>query len=139
MKLSNQEEILEFGRKLGREAQPDDIFCLFGPLGVGKTTLVKGIAEGSIGIDCALVNSPTFPILNIYEGLLEKRLYHFDLYRLDNEEAFLRLGFEEFLFGGELCCIEWSEKIAPLLSQFTTKKVTLQFYGNNERLITLST
>jgi len=59
------------------------------------------------------VNSPTFVYLNIYEG--SKSIYHFDLYRLHGVDEFLSMGFDEYLFAGGICCIEWSERIEVLL------------------------
>lgn len=132
--LSTLDETFVFGRDiLGKEAQANDIFCLFGPLGAGKTTLVKGIVAGFNGICPHYVTSPTFSLLNIYEGLQGRNVYHFDLYRLENSEQFLALGFDEYLSAEGICCIEWSEKIEPLLSNWPIKKIILSYQGENER------
>lgn len=135
--VSSCEETLDLGRRLGQQAQPNNIYCFFGTLGSGKTTLIKGIAEGGIGIDPNVVNSPTFPLLNVYQGSSQKKLYHFDLYRLRNTSEFLNLGFEEYLFSNEICCIEWSERIEQILNNLSVIKISLQIQENGCRLITM--
>lgn len=109
----SQKDTLNFGKKLGRELKPNDILCFHGDLGAGKTTLIKGIVAGAVGIEESEVNSPTFVYLNIYQG--EKTVYHFDLYRLHQMDEFLSMGFDEYLFAHGICCIEWSEKIQAIL------------------------
>lgn len=102
---------MEIGCQLGSLLPTNSVLCFFGDLAAGKTTLIKGIAAGAC---CAThVSSPTFTYLNIYEG--QKKIYHFDLYRLRDVDEFLSMGFDEFLTAGGICCIEWSERIAPLL------------------------
>lgn len=113
--LSSPEEMVAWGRELGKALPLGSIVCLHGDLGAGKTTLVKGIVEGAAGIDAHHVNSPTFVYLNIYEGV--KTVYHFDLYRLHDEEEFLGMGFEEALFGEGIACIEWPSRIEKLIPQ----------------------
>ncbi len=105
------EETLAWGVELGKNFHPNQVVCFFGELGAGKTTLIKGIAHGATGIPFEQVCSPTFTYLHIYE----ERLFHFDLYRLQGVDEFLSLGFEEYFFAGGISCIEWSERIAPLL------------------------
>ncbi len=112
------EETLRIGKAFGASLKPDSIVCLFGELGAGKTTFIRGIAEG-IGIDPSQVSSPTFVYLNIYEG--QTPLYHFDLYRLSGVEPFLSMGFDEILFSPGIKCIEWSERIAQVLPKEAIK------------------
>jgi tRNA threonylcarbamoyladenosine biosynthesis protein TsaE len=88
------------------------IWLLHGEMGSGKTTLVKSIVN-ELDIE-SLVTSPTFSIVNEY-GSEENKVYHFDLYRLKNEGEALDLGFEEYLTSGNLCLIEWPEKVSNLL------------------------
>lgn len=114
--LSNSaEETLLLGQKIGSQLPPDSIVCLFGDLGAGKTTLIKGIAAGCAKIDAREVNSPTFTYLNIYSGL--NTIYHFDLYRLNKIDDFVSMGFEEYFHSGGICCIEWSERITSILPE----------------------
>jgi tRNA threonylcarbamoyladenosine biosynthesis protein TsaE len=131
--LSSPEETFELGKKLGQEAHNNAIFCLFGPLGAGKTTFIKGLVEGATKIEGKKVVSPTFVLLNIYQNV-----YHFDLYRLKDENEFLALGFEEYLAGGGITCIEWSERIEKILAHFKVHKITLTPLNSTTRLATFS-
>jgi tRNA threonylcarbamoyladenosine biosynthesis protein TsaE len=133
--LYSIDETLQLGRLLGKEAQNNAIFCLNGPLGAGKTTLIKGIAEGALNLPKECVNSPTFTLLNIYCSISGKKMYHFDLYRLKNVSEFLSLGFEEYLNDGGICCIEWSEKISPLLDSFPVKNIDLNYFEDKRQIV----
>ncbi|MEZ5315419.1 MAG: tRNA (adenosine(37)-N6)-threonylcarbamoyltransferase complex ATPase subunit type 1 TsaE [Chlamydiales bacterium] len=106
------EETLNLGMNFGLEIElkKNIVVCLSGEVGAGKTTFVKGVVHAITGILPNQVVSPTFVYLRIY-----KNVYHFDLYRLDGCEEFLSLGFEEYLFAGGICFIEWSEKIISIL------------------------
>lgn len=108
------EETLKLGYRLGVFAESPAVFCFFGDLAAGKTTLIKGIVEGATGISQEQVSSPTYVLLNIYEGC--RTLYHFDLYRLKSSEEFLGMGFDEYWQEG-VCCIEWSERIKDLIPE----------------------
>src|SRR3990167_2826685 len=109
----------EWGVALGRTLAPGAVVALFGDLGAGKTTLIKGIAEGAAALSPREVSSPTFTYLNIYSG--EKTVYHFDLYRLKQQNDFLELGFEEHLNAGGISLIEWPERIPDLLPPHTLR------------------
>jgi tRNA threonylcarbamoyladenosine biosynthesis protein TsaE len=87
------------------------VIALYGELGAGKTSLVKGIAQG-LEIQ-EHVTSPTFTLIQEYQGKLP--MYHFDCYRLNSIEEFSQLGPDEYFFGKGVCLIEWAEKIEPLL------------------------
>ena len=86
-----------------------------GPMGAGKTTLISRIAA-ALGAEDT-VTSPTFALVNQYEGEGGRRIYHFDFYRINNVEEALDLGYEEYFYSGELCLVEWPEKIEPLLPE----------------------
>lgn len=86
------------------------------PMGAGKTTLISRIAA-LLGAEDT-VTSPTFAIVNQYEGR-ERTIYHFDMYRIERVEEALDFGSEEYLSSGELCLVEWPEKIEPLLPDDT--------------------
>ena len=86
------------------------------PMGAGKTTLISRIAA-HLGAEDS-VTSPTFAIVNQYEGR-ERTIYHFDMYRIERVEEALDFGSEEYLSSGELCLVEWPEKIEPLLPDDT--------------------
>ncbi len=106
-----------FGRRLGESAEPDTVMALIGPLGAGKTQLVKGIAVG-LGIDDERrITSPTFVILKEHRGG-RLRLYHVDVYRVESADL-SAIGFEEACTSGGLVAVEWAEKIGDLLPEDT--------------------
>lgn len=108
------EETYEFGRKIGQQAKPGEVYTLIGDLGVGKTVLTQGVAAG-LGIE-EPVNSPTFTIVQIYE---EGRLpfYHFDVYRIGDVEEMEEIGCEDCFYGEGVCLIEWANLIEEILPQ----------------------
>ncbi len=122
-----EQETLELGRRLGRQAKPGEIYCLNGDLGTGKTVFTKGFAEG-LGIREPVV-SPTFTILQIYEdGRLP--LYHFDVYRLSDEEELEEIGCEEYFYGDGVCLIEWAELFPDVIP---SQAYTIHLEKNPER------
>ncbi|MBP7933605.1 MAG: tRNA (adenosine(37)-N6)-threonylcarbamoyltransferase complex ATPase subunit type 1 TsaE [Phycisphaerae bacterium] len=105
------------GRRLGTRLMPGHVIGLIGPLGSGKTTLVKGIAEGAGVADLRQVNSPTFVIVNEYEGTSSEAglaIHHIDTYRLRGSRDLEALGFDEMLAGGAIV-LEWADRVADLL------------------------
>ncbi len=88
------------------------VVALRGEMGAGKTTLVSAIAE-LLGAEDS-VTSPTFAIVNQYEGT-ERRIYHFDFYRIENLREAYDFGYEEYFYSGDLCFVEWPERIEELL------------------------
>jgi tRNA threonylcarbamoyladenosine biosynthesis protein TsaE len=121
------EETARFGQLIGKVARPGDVISLIGDLGAGKTQLVKGIARG-MGVAESEVTSPTFPLLNIYEGPLT--LYHIDLYRWEGASV----GLEDVLEWGGVSVVEWADHGAGLLGE-PTLTVTLKDVGENRREI----
>lgn len=110
--IDNEEALSAFGRKLAEKLKPGAVVALEGDLGTGKTTLTKAIAKG-LGIEDH-ITSPTFTIIQEYhEGRLP--LYHFDVYRLDEEEEFHELGYEEYFYGDGVCVVEWADKVREFL------------------------
>ncbi len=127
------DETIEFGRRLGAALRPNDVIALTGQLGAGKTTLIQGIAAG-LGVR-DYVTSPTFIIINEYEGRLP--LYHIDLYRLDEGLAVADLGIEEYFTRGGVCVIEWAERLGGLLPP-GAEKIELEVVSEQERKICVS-
>ena len=90
-----------------------DIFSGF--LGAGKTTLIREIAAQLAATDT--VTSPTFAIVNQYKGKGNRRIHHFDFYRINDIREAYDFGYEEYFFSGDLCLVEWPEKIEQLLPE----------------------
>lgn len=109
--VNGVEETWKLGAKLAACLKAGDIICLCGDLGAGKTTFVKGVAK-KLKINPDDVRSPTFVIMNIYDGKLP--VYHFDLYRLDEITEIQAIGYDEFLYGDGVSFIEWSERFGSL-------------------------
>jgi tRNA threonylcarbamoyladenosine biosynthesis protein TsaE len=128
------EETKAFGKHLAKRLKGGDIICLFGDLGSGKTTLIKGIAAG-LKIDPANVNSPTFVLMNIYEG--RRPLYHFDLYRLEDLHGINSIGYEEFLYGQGVSVIEWADRLGEFLPG-EYLRIEMDHKKLDERVIRLS-
>ena len=116
------EDTYEIGKKIGQEAQPGQVICLYGDLGVGKTVFTKGLADG-LGIT-EPIQSPTFTIVREYEeGRLQ--LYHFDVYRIGDIEEMDEIGYEDYFYGNGVCLIEWADLIRELLPE-ETGRITIE-------------
>ncbi len=107
----NEEETMNLAGRMAAFLKAGDILCLIGELGSGKTVFTKGLARG-LRIAPRKVHSPTFILMNMYEGLIP--LYHFDLYRLDEENELALIGYEEFFYGEGVAVIEWADKLKSL-------------------------
>ena len=104
----------EYGKCLGEQALPGQIYCLVGDLGVGKTLFTQGFAKG-LGIS-EPVNSPTFTIVQEYhQGRIP--LFHFDVYRISDPEEMYEIGYEEYFFGNGVCIVEWADLIWELIPE----------------------
>ena len=126
------EETVALGARLGRLLAPGDFVALVGELGAGKTQFAKGIAAGLEVDPDTPVTSPTYTILNIYQGRIP--LYHFDLYRLQGPDEIAELGFEEYFFGTGACIVEWAERLGEEVpEQLLT--VTLSHEGAESRAV----
>lgn len=107
-------ETWELGKTAGELAKPGMVIALDGDLGVGKTVFTQGFADG-LGIE-EPVNSPTFTIVQVYEG---GRLpfYHFDVYRIGDVEEMEEIGYEDCFYGEGVCLIEWADLIREILPE----------------------
>ncbi len=106
------------------------VVVLRGGMGAGKTTLVSRIAA-LLGAEDT-VTSPTFALVNQYEGT-ECRIYHFDFYRIDRIEEVFDFGYEEYFYSGDLCFVEWPEKIEPLIPD-DAMEVCITVGDNEQRI-----
>ena len=127
------EDTMRLGTRFAKVLKPGDIVCLFGELGAGKTTLVKGLAKG-FRMKPEKVHSPTFVLLNIYDGKVP--LYHFDLYRIESPDL-PGMGYEEFFYGEGIAVIEWSEKLGGFMPK-DHWKVELTHAGDDVRKVSIS-
>lgn len=109
------DELDSVAEKLLAAANERTVWLFRGEMGAGKTTLIKAICR-ALGVH-SVMTSPTFSIVNEYEGGNGEVFYHFDFYRLKNEEEAYDIGVEEYLDSGRLCLIEWPDKISSLLPQ----------------------
>jgi tRNA threonylcarbamoyladenosine biosynthesis protein TsaE len=130
------EETIAVGRKLASELS-SGIVLLRGDLGAGKTTLVKGIAEGYGAARAEDVTSPTFTIIHEYRGP-RVTLYHIDLYRIDTERELETLGLDDLLAPNCILLIEWGEKFARLQCDRNVE-ISLERLGEEERSIQVIT
>ena len=111
------EETIAWGREFAARVKAPVMILLSGDLGSGKTTLVKGLVQG-LKIKPSQVNSPTFVLMNIYDGKVP--IYHFDLYRLEAPKEIEGIGFEEFINDPKaVCCVEWADRAGLLLPPHT--------------------
>jgi len=113
VRLAGPEAMMAFGARIGRVLQPDDAIALYGDLGAGKTTLVRGILQG-LGWD-GDVASPTFPIMLGYDAPdVRLPVWHVDLYRIEDRDELEELGLDELRFGSVML-IEWPERMGDWL------------------------
>jgi len=127
------EETIALGRKLAESLTPPKIVLLRGDLGAGKTTLVKGIAEGFHAASAEDVTSPTFTLVHEYRGP-GVNVYHIDLYRVDTPRQLETLGLDDLITENSVLLIEWGEKFARLVRERDVE-IALERVGENERRI----
>ena len=135
---SSAEETRGYGRQFASGLQPGDIVSLTGQLGAGKTVFMRGITEF---FNCEdQLSSPTFPILNIYQGLLfgeQVTLHHFDLYRIQSLHELEAIGFDEYLSSGYISVVEWGDRFPKLASLYSVT-VFLEYEGDDRRKIIIN-
>ena len=113
------------------QAFPDSrVFALYGRMGAGKTTLIKELCRKLDVVD--EVQSPTFSIINEYKTPTSESVFHFDFYRINKIEEVFDIGYEDYVYSGSYCFIEWPELAEDLLPEGT---VRLEISGDNERVI----
>lgn len=131
---ASEGETEAIGTELVQRLSPGAVVAFTGDLGAGKTAFVRGMAKG---LDIAQrVTSPTFTIVNEYEGG-RLPLFHFDMYRLSSEDELFDIGWEDFLRRGGICAVEWSENIAGALED-TVRVDIRRGDADTERVISIS-
>lgn len=118
IETSSPEETFEFGKRIGENAKPGQVYTLIGDLGVGKTVFTQGVAKG-LGIE-GPVNSPTFTILQVYEdGRIP--FYHFDVYRIGDVSEMDEIGYEDCFYGSGISLVEWANLVEEILPEHYTE------------------
>jgi tRNA threonylcarbamoyladenosine biosynthesis protein TsaE len=131
--LNSPGQTIEFGRRIGSQLKGGEVVAVCGPLGSGKTHLIKGIAAGAGAKDPKHINSPTFVIVNEYTGRLD--IYHIDAYRLDSVSEFEMLGFDDFCYPQSVVLIEWADKVESALRTMDYIRIELEHAGETKRTI----
>jgi len=126
------EETYRIAKSFANTVKQGDIVCLEGDLGAGKTHFVKGFVE-AFGVNRNAVTSPTFTIINEYDGSIP--IYHFDCYRLESIEEALEIGAEEYLYGVGVCIIEWPERIQSILPKHSKKIIIKTITPDSRELL----
>lgn len=130
------QETIELGRRFGVSLRGGEVVALIGPLGSGKTHFMKGVAAGLESPDMSQVTSPTFVLVNEYEGRGgELTIYHIDAYRLASVREFEALGFEDYCRPDAVVFIEWADKVLPALEGTGYIRIDFSHEGPADRKI----
>src|SRR5438270_6061262 len=130
---NSAEETTELGRRLAAKLRPGSVVLLRGDLGAGKTTMVKGIAEGFKAAKAEAVTSPTFTLIQEYHGP-EVTLYHIDLYRIDTQRELDTLALDDLMEPNTILLIEWGEKFERFAKERDVE-IAIEHLGGEERKI----
>jgi tRNA threonylcarbamoyladenosine biosynthesis protein TsaE len=132
----SHDETIELGRRIGEQLRGGEVIALVGPLGSGKTHVIKGIAAGAGAGSTSVVTSPTFVLVNEYEGG-RLQMYHIDAYRLESLRDFEMLGFDDFCQPESVVMIEWADKVTPILANTEHMTITISHAGERCRRIVI--
>ncbi len=127
-------DLPEVAKKISDFAGNKNIWLFFGDMGAGKTTLIKSICQQRGVLDT--VSSPTFSLVNEYVNLASDTIYHFDFYRIKNQEEAMDIGVDEYFFSDNLCLVEWPEKIPSLIPD-NYLEVNIEVEKSDKRIIML--
>lgn len=116
------------------EQNPNKVILFHGEMGIGKTTLIKALAN-ELGVK-ETTSSPTFSLVNEYQTTNNQTVYHFDFYRLNNETEALDMGADEYLYSGNWCFIEWAEKIPNLIPE-SHSTISISLLSDGSRSLSL--
>jgi tRNA threonylcarbamoyladenosine biosynthesis protein TsaE len=131
------QQTIKFGRRFGLQLKGGEVIALCGPLGSGKTHLIKGIVRG-LGVEDAdnEVTSPTFVLVNEYSGRLD--IFHVDAYRINSIAEFEQIGFDDYCYPGSVVLIEWADKIEKALAGINYIKIEMSHLGPTRRAIRIT-
>jgi tRNA threonylcarbamoyladenosine biosynthesis protein TsaE len=128
--VKTEADLLPAAGELIRAYPARRVFALYGTMGAGKTTFIKAVCR-ELGV-ADVVQSPTFSIINEYKTVAGDSVYHFDFYRIRNTVEVFDIGYEDYLYSGNYCFLEWPELIEPLLPE---DAVPVHISGEHERVI----
>ena len=134
IKIKSLDGIADAARQFVDAMGENKVFAMFGPMGVGKTTFVKAVCE-ILGVEDT-ITSPTFAIVNEYRTNTGDQIFHFDFYRIRKVEEVYDMGYEDYVYSGAVCFLEWPELIEDLLPEDAVR-VTLSEEEDGTRTITL--
>lgn len=132
IRIENLDEIATAAREFIDAMGDRKVFAFYGKMGAGKTTFIKAVCE-ELGVT-DVINSPTFAIVNEYVDGRGEPIYHFDFYRIKREQEALDIGFEDYVYSGNVCFMEWPEMIENILPDDTIK-VTIEEDTDGSRRI----
>jgi len=127
------DQINEAAKQIINSSNNHKIWTFDGEMGAGKTTLIKAICK-NLGVTDE-VSSPTFSLVNEYKTSDGKTLYHFDFYRIKNIEEVYDIGYEDYFFSGNICLIEWPEKVVELLENEDFYEIKIEKVSEGERAV----
>ncbi|MBO4530270.1 MAG: tRNA (adenosine(37)-N6)-threonylcarbamoyltransferase complex ATPase subunit type 1 TsaE [Paludibacteraceae bacterium] len=130
MKIENLDSIHQTAKEFIAAMGDNKVFLFYGSMGAGKTTFIRAICE-ELGVKES-INSPTFAIINEYKSGNGDPIFHFDFYRINKEEEAFDFGYEDYFYSGNLCFVEWPEKIINLLPDDAVK-VSIQELPDGSR------
>ena len=132
IKIKSIEEIAVAAKEFVTAMGDRKVFAFYGKMGAGKTTFIKAVCE-ELGVE-DVINSPTFAIVNEYVDGKGEPVYHFDFYRIKNLQEVLDIGYEDYVYSGHMCFMEWPELIENLLPDDAVK-VTIEEKTDGGRLV----
>ncbi|WP_244525758.1 tRNA (adenosine(37)-N6)-threonylcarbamoyltransferase complex ATPase subunit type 1 TsaE [Sunxiuqinia elliptica] len=133
IEINSVDEIREAARNFLAQFKQERIFAFYGKMGAGKTTFIKALCRELGSTDP--ITSPTFALVNEYTTGEDERIFHFDFYRIKNNEEALDLGFDDYLYTGNYCFMEWPENVEDLLPA-NIVEVKLEVKDSSARTIT---
>lgn len=119
MKIDSLDKINETAKEFVSFMGDNKVFVFYGSMGAGKTTFITALCK-ELGVT-DVISSPTFAIVNEYETKSGNSIFHFDFYRINKVEEAFDFGYEDYFYSGNICFIEWPEKVAELIPQNAVK------------------
>lgn len=134
IQLNSLTDLVPVSNQLLALASDVPVWCFYGEMGAGKTTLIKGICD-QLGVTDNM-SSPTFSLVNEYETSEHETIYHFDFYRIKNQQEALDIGVDEYFYSDHYCFIEWPERVADLIPSHHVE-ISFKLVDGNRRVINL--